>query len=69
MIHCRYFQGKTLNVEGNKMPKLNLKCTSRFTGLFNLDIVRMVSRINIDGITFSSACGQISLKALYIKAI
>ena len=41
------FQEKTLPlVEGNKLPKANLKCTCRFTRLLNLDTVRVMSRTN-----------------------
>ena len=43
-----FFQEKTLNVEleGNKIPKANLKCTCRFIRLLNLDTVRAMSRTN-----------------------
>ena len=32
-----YFLEKTLHVEGNKIPKTNLKCTWRFARLLTLD--------------------------------
>ena len=41
-----FFQEKTLHVEGNKIPKANLKCTCRFTRRFNLDTVHAMSRTN-----------------------
>ena len=37
LICFKYFLGKTLHVEGNKMPKANLKYTYRSTRLLNLD--------------------------------
>ena len=47
----RIILGKTLHVEGNKIPKANLKCIcrfTRFTGLLNLDTVRAMSRTDVD---------------------
>ena len=66
LIHFKYFQEKILHVEGNKIPKVNLKCTCRFTRLLNLDTFRMVSRIILavrplsllSRITLCSACGK-----------
>ena len=46
LISFEYFLGKPLHVEGNTMPKANLKCTCRFTWLLNLDTVRGMSRTN-----------------------
>ena len=46
-----YFKEKTLHVEGNKIPKANLKCTCRFTRLLNLDTVHQMSGTNIDCVT------------------
>ena len=65
-LHLTHFENfqekaleeKTLHVEGNKIPKLNLKCTCRFTPLLNLDTVCMMFRSNIDGATPFS-CKQI----------
>ena len=48
LIHFEYFREKTLRVEGNIIPKTNLKCTCRFTRLLNLDTVRIMSRTNTD---------------------
>ena len=41
-----FFWKKTLHVEGNKILKANLKCTCRFTRLFNLDTVGVMSGTN-----------------------
>ena len=61
---------KTFHVEGNKVPKANLKCTCRFARLLNLDTVRMMSRTNIltvrhlslvSRVMLCSACGKRSV--------
>ena len=46
LIGFEYFWETTLHVEGNKIPKANLKCTCRFTRFLNLDTVRAMSRTN-----------------------
>ena len=44
LIDFEYFQEEILHVEGNKIPKANLKCTCRFLRLLNLDTVRETTR-------------------------
>ena len=70
LIHSECCQEKALHVEGNKVPKANLKCTCRFTGLLNIDTVRMMSRANIltvrhlslvSRVMLCSACGKRSV--------
>ena len=46
LIGSNIVRKKTLHVEGNKIPKANLKCTCRFTRLFNFNTVRALSRTN-----------------------
>ena len=46
LIGSEHFLGKTLYVEGNKIPKANLNFTCRFIRLLNLDTVRVMSRTN-----------------------
>ena len=43
-----YFHEKTLHVEGNKIPKANLKYNCRFIRLLNLETVGVMSRTSID---------------------
>ena len=51
LIHFEYFQEKIIQVEGNKIPKANLKYTCRFIRFLNLDTVCMMSRTKIDAAT------------------
>ena len=63
LIHSEYCQEKTLHVEGNKVPKANLKCTGSLsfsmmsrTNILTVRHLSLVSRVML-----CSACGKRSV--------